>query len=327
MRRREFLGVLGSAAAVWPLAARAQQPTMPIIGVLSGGTRDKENDKLAAFVTGLRQTRFVEGQNLAIEYRFANNRFERLSSLAADLVRSNVTVIFVIAGTIGALAAKAATQTIPIVFVTGGDPIKAGLVASLNQPGGNITGISLIAGALNEKRLELLHEVTPKATLIATLYNPSNPNHEPEVRRLEAASRALNLQMKAYEASNAREIDASFTALTADRVGGLNVLTDPFLNDRIDQLVTLSARYAVPTVYGYREFAAAGGLMSYGTNSREARRQAGLLVARILQGERPANLPVQQSTRVELSINLRTAKVLGITFPLSLLGRADEVIE
>ena len=251
----------------------------------------------------------------------------RLNSLAADLVRSNVTALFTVTGTVAALAAKAATDSIPIVFVTGGDPVKAGLVASLSRPGGNITGINVIAGALNEKRLEVLREVVPKAALIAAVHNPSNPNHGPEVRSLDRATRAIGLQLRPYEASNAQKIEMAYAVLAADRPDGLIIFTDPLFNERVEQFVKLSAQYAVPTIYGYREFAAAGGLMSYGTSQRDARRQAGILVARILQGEKPHELPVQRSTRVELAINLKTAKTFGITFPLALLARADEVIE
>jgi putative ABC transport system substrate-binding protein len=327
MRRREFLTLTSGATAAFSFGVSAQQRSMPVIGVLSGGSLDGEEDILTAFKRGLSQAGYAEDRDIAIEYRWANDRFERLPSLAADLVRRGVTVIVSLSGTIAVLAAKAATQTIPIVFVNGGDPVKAGLVASLNRPGGNITGINLIAGALNDKRLELLHEAAPKAVTIAILYNPNNPNHDPEVRLLTAAARKLGLQLQPIEATDVRDIDAAFATMTDKRADGLLVFTDPLLNDRFKQIVPLSARLGSPAIYGYREFAVAGGLMSYGTNRNDAYRQAALQVARILQGEKPAELPVQRSTKIELVINLNTAKTLGLTFPLSLLGRADEVIE
>jgi len=325
MRRRDFIALGGAAAAAWPVGGRAES-NLPVVGILSPTTR---RDKLVetSFVTSLRQAGFVEGQTVAFEYRFAENRFDRLSSLAADLVRRKVALIFTASGTIAALAAKAATSSIPIVFVTGGDPIKAGLIASLNRPGGNITGISLIAGALNEKRLELLHEVVPKAAPIAVLYNPNNPNADPEVQSLMRAAQEKKLRLHIFEASAVRDIDDAFLAMIDKKCEALLVMTDPYLNEQFDKLTGLAARQAIPAVYGYRDFAEAGGLLSYGTSVRDAQRQAGLLAARILQGERPAELPVQQATKVELIINLKTAKALGLTFPISLLGRADEVIE
>jgi putative ABC transport system substrate-binding protein len=326
MRRREFLAFAGGAM-VWPLAARAQPAKMPIIGLLSPSSREREGDLLAAFTRSLRQAGYVEGQNIAIEHRFADDRFDRLPALASDLVRRDVAVIVTLAGTIAALAAKAVTQTIPIVFVTGGDPVKARLVASLNRPGGNVTGINLFSGALNEKRLELLHEVAPKARTIAALGNPNNPNVDSETRELNGAARHLGVQLRHFEASNAAEIQSAFAAMTGQGVEALIINTDPFLNARVDELVGLATRQAVPAIFGYANFAAAGGLMSYGTSPHDARRQAALLVARILQGEKPAELPVQRATKVELVINLKTAKSLGLTFPLALLGRADEVIE
>jgi putative ABC transport system substrate-binding protein len=324
MRRREFLTLVGSAAAL-PIAAHAQQAKMPTVGVLSPSKR--EGDLLEAFTRSLRQAGYVEGQNIAFEYRFADDRFDRLPALASDLGRREVAVILTLAGTISALAAKSVTQTIPIVFVTGGDPVKARLVTSLNRPGGNVTGINLLSGSLNEKRLQFLHEVVPKATVVAALGNPNNPNQDSETRGLEGAAKLLGVRLKHFEASNGNEIQSVFAAMAGQRIEALIVNTDPFLNARVDELVALSARQSLPAVFGYRNFAAAGGLMSYGTSPHDARRQAALLVARILQGEKPAELPVQRATKIELVINLKTAKTLGLTFPLSLLGRADEVIE
>lgn len=326
MRRREFIGVLGGAAA-WPLAARAQRPNMPVIGILSAGSPDSEGELVAAFTRSLSQAGYVDGNNIALEYRWANNRFDRLPALAADLARRHVTVIHTVAGTITVLAAKGVTQTIPIVFCTGGDPIKAGLVASLNRPGGNITGINLISGTLQEKRLALLHEVVPTTTSIAVIFNPNNPNHEPEIREVQAVGTSLGLQIRTFEASSEGDIDSAYAEAIKQRTRAMLVFTDPLLNRQVQQIVALSARYDLPTMYGYREFTAAGGLMSYGTSQRDAQRLAALQVVRILQGEKPSELPVQQSTKIELAINLKTAKTLGLTFPLSLLGRADEVIE
>jgi putative ABC transport system substrate-binding protein len=306
--------------------ARALQTAMPVIGVLSGGSPDSEGEFLKAFVRSLSHAGYDEGRNVAIERRWANDHPERLPALAADLARRNVSVIFSLAGTITVLAAKGVTQTIPIVFVTGGDPVKSGVVASLNRPGGNITGISVI-GALNDKRLELLHELAPKAANIALLYNPNNPNAEPELQDIKPAGRALGVDIQPFEASNPHELDTAFDEMVRQRKDTLLVFTDPFLNSRFAQIVALAARHAIPAIYGFREFTAAGGLMSYGSSQQDARRLAALQVARILQGEKPTDLPVQQSTKIELVLNLKTAKAQGLTFPLALLGRADEVIE
>jgi putative ABC transport system substrate-binding protein len=300
---------------------------MPVIGVLSGGSLGSEGEFLKAFVRSLGHAGFDEGRNVIFEYRWANDHLERLPALAADLARRNVTVILSLAGTITVLAARGVTQTIPIVFVTGGDPVKAGIVASFNRPGGNITGISVMGGALNDKRLEVLREMVPKAISIAGLYNPNNPNVAPEIERIRTTSSALGLQLRFLEASNERDIDTAFAEMAQHKTGALLMFTDAFLNGRVAQLVALARLHSIPTIYGYREFTAAGGLMSYGTSQTDARRLAALQVARILQGEKPADLPVQQSTKVELVINLKTAKGLGLAFPLSLLGRADEVIE
>jgi putative tryptophan/tyrosine transport system substrate-binding protein len=326
MRRREFITLLGGAAA-WPLAARAQQTAMPMLGILLPGTPVAEMLLLDAFKRGLAQAGYVEGQTVALEYRWAEGRFDRLPALAADLVRRNVSAIVTLSGTISALAAKAATTSIPILFVTGGDPVKAGLIASLNRPGGNVTGINLLAGLLDGKRVELLHEVAPDVVDLAMLRNPNNPNSDPETEEARAAAGTRGLRLRVFDASTPSEIDIAYTALVRERLRGVVVGTDPFLNDRVEQLVGLGARHAVPAIYGYREFAAAGGLLSYGTSRTEASRQLGIYVARVLKGEKPADLPVQQAIKVELVINIKTAKTLGFSFPLSLLARADEVIE
>jgi putative tryptophan/tyrosine transport system substrate-binding protein len=325
MRRREFIASIGGAAA-WPLAVRAQQPAQPVIGVLISSASAAESSPLDAFKRGLRQAGYVEGQTISLEYRWAEGRFDRFPAMAADLVRRGVSAIVALGGTLSVLAAKAATTTIPILFVVGGDPVKAGLVASLNRPGGNLTGISLLAGSLDGKRVELLNEVMPKAVELAILRNPNNPNADPETREAQGAAGVKGLRLRVFSASTPDEIDNAFGTLVREGLPALIVGTDPFLNARVEQLVTLAARYAVPTIYGYREFAPAGGLLSYGASATEAGRQLGIYLARVLKGEKPANLPVQQAVKIELVLNLKTAKTLGIDFPLQLLARADEVI-
>jgi putative tryptophan/tyrosine transport system substrate-binding protein len=326
MRRRSFITLLGGAA-VWPLAARAQQPALPVIGFLSSASPEPFAHLTAAFRQGLSEVGYVEGRNVAIEYRWAEGQYNRLPVFAADLVRQQVAVIVSLGGSVAAVAAKAATTTIPIVFNSGGDPVKFGLVASLNQPGGNVTGVSLLAAALGEKRLGLIHDLIPGAAVIAVMANPNNPNAEPEVSDVLAAARIIGKQVKVFQAGNERGIDATFASIIEQRIGVLATATDPFFNSRRDQIVALAARHALPTLYDVREFAAAGGLMSYGTSLTDAYRQVGVYTGRILKGAKPADLPVVQASKFELVINAETARMLGLDVPAALLARADEVIE
>jgi putative ABC transport system substrate-binding protein len=326
VRRRDFIKIIAGSAIAWPLAARAQQPAMPMVGFLGGESPDLFAGRLRAFRQGLDEAGFVESRNVAIEYRWARGEYDRLPVLAADLVRQSVTVM-VATTTPALLAAKAATMTIPIVFLTGSDPVGAGLVASLNRPGGNMTGVSNLTVETGAKQMELLHELVRAATLIALLVNPANPVLADTLSRdLQTAARAMRQQILVVSASTESDVDAAFATLVEQKVGALVVGNDPFFNARPNQLVALAARHAVPAIYPYREFAAAGGLMSYGSNLADTYRLVGVYTGRILNGEKPANLPIQQ-TKVEFVINLRTAKALGLTFPITLLGRADEVIE
>ena len=325
-RRREFITLLGGAAASWPLSAHAQQPAMPVIGVLDGASADGKAGPIAAFRQGLKEAGYVEGQNVAIEFRFAENQYDRLPALAADLVRLKATVIAAF-GTPAVLVAKAATSSIPIIFVTGDDPIKIGFAASLNRPGGNLTGVTTLASEVGPKRLELLHELLPTASIIAALVNPTNANAEAQSRDLQAAAPALGVQLRVLHASTENDLNTAFVTLLQTRAGALIIATDSFMIIQIKQIATLAARHAVPTIFQFREFAAAGGLMSYGGSTTDTNRLAGIYTSRVLKGEKPADLPVQQSTKVELIINLKTAKALGLEIPPSLLARADEVIE
>jgi ABC-type uncharacterized transport system substrate-binding protein len=327
MRRREFITLLGGAAGAWPLAARAQQRTIPTVGLLSGETPGGLTRFVAAFRAGLGEAGYIEGRNVAIEYRWAEARFDRLPRLASDLLRSQVAVVFA-AGTPSALAAKSATTTVPVVFVTAADPVEIGLVASLNRPGGNVTGITQLGVENAPKRLELLHKLVPKATVIALLIDPTDqPLAETQSRGLQAAARTLGLQMPVLEASSDRDFDRVSATLAQLRPGALVIAGANFFNPRIEQLAALAARHTVPATYQYREFAAAGGLMSYGTNRADTYRQAGVYAGRILKGEKPADMPVIQPTKFELVINHPTARMLGLTIPPSLLAVADEVIE
>jgi putative ABC transport system substrate-binding protein len=323
--RRELLAALGGAAVSWPLAARAQQP-IPVIGYLNLGSPETDAFRLTGFRRGLNQSGYVEGRNFVIEYRWAANQADRLPELAADLVRLQVTVIAT-AGTPAALAAKAATTSIPIVFGVSADPVQLGLVASLNRPGGNLTGFNAFASELGAKGLALLHELVPSTAAIGFLENPNNPIFELTTRDVLAAAPVIGLKIQILKASTDHEIEAAFTNLVQARTEALLVGSDLFFNNRIERLIELAARYAIPTMYSYREFVVAGGLISYGMSLVEEYRQVGLYAGRILKGEKPADLPVIQATKFELIINLKTAKALGLQIPDRLLALADEVIE
>jgi putative ABC transport system substrate-binding protein len=326
MKRRELMLLLGGAVAAWPLGTRAQQKAMPVIGYLGTGSPDPNSPYLAAFRQGLSETGYVEGQNVAIEYRSAEGHYDRLPALAADLVSRKVDVIVTPGGTPSALAAKNATSTIPIVFRTG-EPVADGLVASLARPGGNLTGFGMLLGELTPKLLELLSELVPQARMIALLVNPNNPVTERVIRDMEEAARAKGVQLPILKAGTESEIDAAFASLVQLQAGALLVAADPFLTSRREQLVALASRHAVPAIYQWREFTASGGLISYGPSLTSVFRQLGTYAGRILKGAKPADLPVQQPTTFELVINLKTAKALGLTVPQSFLARADEVIE
>jgi putative ABC transport system substrate-binding protein len=327
MRRREFITALGGAIWAWPLVARAQQPTMPVIGFLSSRGPDDTPNLTAAFRQGLNETGYVEGQNVAIQYRWANNQPQRLPELVTELARSKVALIAAFGGNVAAFAAKAAAATVPVVFLVGGDPVELGLVASLNRPGDNLTGVSLLLGLLGAKRLELLRELVPTPTIIAVLINPTNPSAKIYAQDAQQAAHALGQQIQILHAGSEDGIEAAFEALAQLRAGAVLVATDAFFFGRREQLVALAARHAVPAIYESRDFAAAGGLVSYGPSVAEAYRQSGIYAGRILKGAKPGDLPVQQPTKFELVINLKTAKALGLAVPPAILVGADEVIE
>jgi putative ABC transport system substrate-binding protein len=326
MQRRQFLGILGGSAVAWSLTARAQQPAMPVVGFLSSNSPAALEQIYAATRQGLKETGYIEGQNVAFEYRWAEGQYSRFPALAADLVQRHIAVI--VAPSIpAALAAKAATATTPIVFQIAGDPVQYGLVASLSRPGGNITGVARLAVTLGPKRLEFLRQLVPAASLIGLLVNPNNPESKADIEDIRTAALATGSQIAVLQASNERDFENIFAMLVARQAGGLLIEPDAFISGQRNRLVTLAARHAIPTIYDRREYVAAGGLISYGNERLEPYRQVGIYVGRILKGEKPANLPVQQPTKFELAINLKTAKALGLTVPPALLTSADEVIE
>lgn len=326
MIRRDFIRLLAGAVVAWPRAVRAQQRRMPVIGFLHGSSLETRRAEVAAFQRGISRTGHVEGQNLAVEYRWAEGKYDRLAAMAADLVDRQVSVIAAF-GTAAALAAKAAASTTPIVFIVGGDPVPLGLVVSLGQPGGNITGVIPLNDQLAPKLVELLHELVPDPAIIGYLINPNNATSENLARQVQAAERAIGQRVHILNASREEDFEPAFATLDQIRARGLCVQGDTFFNGRRKQLVALAAHHAIPAIYAFRDYAVAGGLMSYGTSLWDAYHQVGIYAGRILNGEKPADLPVYQSVKVELVINLKTAKALGLTFPMSLLGRADEVIE
>jgi putative ABC transport system substrate-binding protein len=328
VKRREFITLLGGAAAAWPLKARAQEQPMPMIGFLHGEDSSVvAGVTMPAFYQGLNESGFVEGRNVTIEYRWAEGHFDQLPAMAADLVRRRAAVIVTLASIPATLAAKAATTTVPIVFQSAADPVAAGIVAGLNRPGGNVTGVTTLNTEVGPKRFELLHDLLPTATTLALLFNPKSPQAEPRLRDAQAAARRLGLELRLLQAHSESDIDTAFTSLLQLRPGGLVIGPGPIFLEQSERLAALALRHAVPAISPYREFAAAGGLMSYGTDIKDQVRIAGAYTGRILKGEKPADLPVQQAMRIELLINRRTAKALGLEVPPTLLARADEVIE
>lgn len=327
MRRREFIALIGGVAVV-PVIARAQQTSVPVVGLLGATTAQGYAAQLAAFRQGLSEVGLVEGRDVVIEYRWADDQFDRLPGLAADLVNRHVAVIATIGGSAASAAAKAATTTIPVVFHGSLDPVKAGFVASLSRPGGNLTGVVTLNEETSRKRLELIHEAVPAATMLGLLLNPTNKVvAEPLSKDLQTGARELGVQLRVLNASTERDFERVFASLKQMQIGGLLIGSDPFVISKSEQLAALTVRYAIPAIFPYRTFAAAGGLMSYGGSYTDSYRLSGVYTGRILRGEKPADLPVQQATKVELIVNLKTAKALGLTVPMSLLGRADEVIE
>jgi len=327
MRRRQFLGVLGGTAVTWPLAARAQQPAIPVVGFLASASSGPNSRFVTAFHQGLSEGGYAEGRNIMIEYRWADNEYDRLPALAADLVHRSVAVIVASGGPVAAIAAKKATSTIPIVFTATSDPIQLGLVASFASPGGNVTGSAMFTAELDAKRLELLRELVPATRVVGVLVNPGRSDVEAQSRDVQQAGRRLGLQVTVMRASSERDIDAAFVGLAGQGITALLVGADPFFVNRRQQLVALAARHAVPSIYMSREIVTAGGLASYGASITDGYRQAGIYVSQILKGAKPADLPVVQPTKLELVINLKTAKALGLTILPTLLARADEVIE
>jgi putative ABC transport system substrate-binding protein len=327
MRRREFITLLGGAAAAWPLTTRAQQSAMPVVGFLSSRSSTESANHLDAFRKGLHEAGYAEGQNVAIEYRWANGQYDQLPSMASELVLRRVGVIAAAGGNVTALAANAVARSIPLAFIVGDDPVKLGLVSSLNRPGGNATGVSVFTTELGSKRLEILHELLPKASNMGLLINPAYPGSATEIATVQALARRIGVTVLVLNASNEQEIDSIFAVLSQQQANALLVSADALFVSRRDKLVALSAHHAIPTIYDLRDFVAAGGLISYGTSLADAYRQLGIYTGKILGGQKPADLPVQQAVKVELIINLKTAKTLGITVPNTLVGRADELIE
>jgi putative ABC transport system substrate-binding protein len=326
MTRREFITLLGNAAA-WPLAARAQQGTLPVIGFLSSLSSESTVHLMTAFKRGLTEAGYVAGENVAIEYRWAFGQYDRLPEMAAELARRPVAVLVTVGGEPAALAAKAATPTVPIIFMVGGDPVKLGLVASYNRPGGNATGFNLLTETMEPKQLSIVRELLPQAPSIAVLVNPKFPPAQMQSREIEAAARTIRLQTEFFHASTVGDIEAAFTSIAEQDIPALIVATDPFFVSRRDDLIALAARHSLPTIYGFRDIAVAGGLMSYGVDLADVYRQQGLYAGRILKGTKPSDLPVIQPTKFELVINLKTAKALGLNVPPTLVALADEVIE
>jgi len=327
MKRREFITLLGGAAAAWPLAARAQQPAMPVVGFMSARSPEESAHLVAAFRRGLGEGGFIEGQNVALEFRWARGQYDRLPALATELVNRGIAVLVAVGGDPSSLAAKQATSTIPIVFGIGGDPVKAGLVESFNRPGGNVTGVTLMTALMEPKRLGLLRELVPGVPQIGILLNPAYPPAAHQLQELEQAAHAIGQRIVITRASTDEELDAAFRMLVQQRIGALLVAADPYFDTRRDRIVALAAQHQLPAIYQFREYAVAGGLLSYGVSITDAYRQFGVYTASILKGAKPADLPVQQVVKFELVINMKTAKALGVTISDNLLSLADEVIE